>query len=181
MFGIENVCRALWLTSLILTTTGVAISAWSLQSPGLFIIYGAPEMGGQGIGGRELGPGETTCQRGYVYFHDDTKITVTADLHPLMSYNFSISKINGSWRYKKSGTGHDVFSFEPPERGVYEYIKEIRTPESASQKLRGIIGWTVRTQANREAILFYSLIFLVLPGTMLQLVMLVARVAKHVW
>ncbi len=174
MFGGRRTLRFLWFLGIILTITGLAIASWSLQPSG----YGSSSSVNTSI---KYKPGEDLYRRAYVYFLDNTTVTVTAALDPLMSYNFSIIKISGNWNFSRSGAGHEVFSFRPPERGVYEYVEMLHASETASRDQSGTLLWTVETRGIRQTYLLPSIIFLIIPGLTLISILILSGAAKHVW
>jgi len=175
MFGGRRALRILWFSGIILTITGLAIASWSLQPSG----YGSESS--VGLSNRKYEPGETSYRRVYVYFLDNTTVTITAALDPSMSYNFSIMKISGNWNFSKNGVGHEVFSFRPPEKGVYEYVEVLHASETASRDQSGTLLWTVETRGIRQTYLLPSVIFLIIPGLTLTLILIITGAAKHVW
>jgi len=175
MFGGRRALRILWFLGIILTITGLAFASWSLQPSG----YGGTSS--VDISSIKYKPGEALYRRAYVYFHDNTTVTITAALDPLMSYNFSIMKISGNWNFRRSGAGHEVFSFRPPERGVYECVEVLHASETASRDQSGTLLWTVETRGNRQTYLLSSIIFLIIPGLTITFILMVTGAAKHVW
>jgi hypothetical protein len=175
MFGGRRALRILWFSGIILTITGLAIASWSLQPAGAGTEISA------GVSDRKYEPGESSYRRVFTYFLDNTTVTVTAALDPSMSYNFSINKIDGNWNFSRSGAGHEVFSFKPPERGVYEYVEVLNASETASRNQSGTLLWTVETHGNRQTYLLPSIIFLIIPGLTLTLILIITGAAKHVW
>ena len=175
MFGGRRALRILWFSGIILTITGLAIASWSLQPAGSGSDISI------GVSNQKYEPGESSYRRVLTYFLDNTTMTITAALDPSMSYNFSIIKIDGNWNFSKSGVGHEVFSFKPPERGVYEYVEVLHASETASRDQSGTLLWTVETRGIRQTYLLPSVIFLIIPGLTLVSILILSGAAKHVW
>ncbi|MDH7478055.1 MAG: hypothetical protein QHH17_06720 [Candidatus Bathyarchaeota archaeon] len=128
----------------------------------------------------ELNPGESLYRRGYSYYLDITDITITTALHPLMFYSFNITKVGGNWTYAKSGTGHDVFSFKLPSRGVYEWAFLIQASKDAQEGLKGNIMETVNTKGSAESFLNVSL-WLIISGLLSLFLGFLVRGVKSVF
>ncbi|OGD45012.1 hypothetical protein A3K79_01355 [Candidatus Bathyarchaeota archaeon RBG_13_46_16b] len=161
MYGRKKAARIFWFVGLFLAITGVAIISWAFKSL----------SGGSGTrlpSSFELSPSETRFCREYAYFHDITNMIITLDLHPLMTYAFNITKIQGDWSYVKSGVGHDAFSVAPPSRGVYELTLLFYADENASDRLKGSVMWTVSSWDNGETYLHLGSA-LAVPGLVLLL------------
>jgi len=168
----RNAIKILRFLGLILSVSGFAIMLWPLQ-PASVLKIGLPGI-------VKLKPGESTFERTYAYYLDNTEITITMGLDPRMSYIFNISKVGDQWSYASSGYGHNVLSFKLPCRGVYEYNVQIyaERDEGTLHELEGGMSWNVKT-SNVGGDIFFISICVTLSGVVLLGLCLLLEGIKH--